>query len=58
LESLKQAATIGDMDQIEKLIAAIRPHSPDIADTLAEFADNFEYNAILRHLSGLPPAQE
>jgi len=44
---LDKAAIRADINAINTIIDAIRPHSDSIADTLAHLANGFEYDEIL-----------
>lgn len=57
LTALEEAATMGDIEQVDALIATLRDKHPGLADALAEYASNFDYGKIerfIQHVKDLP----
>ncbi len=52
-ETLKQASIDTDMEKVDKIIMEIRVMDPELADSLAVLAEEFEYGKILDGLEGL-----
>ncbi len=52
-ETLKQASIDTDMEKVDKIIMEIRVMNPELADSLAVLAEEFEYGKILDGLEGL-----
>jgi len=50
LKNLEQAAINADMDQVNNVIDELRGINVDLADKLADLADDFEYGKIVRIL--------
>ncbi|MGE3727463.1 MAG: ATP-binding protein [Candidatus Sericytochromatia bacterium] len=58
ISALREAAELGYMEALEKAILAIFPHSPELGQLLNQWAQQFEYNAILSLLSDSLPSQK